>query len=156
MAQAAKSAGVWPIAVDSWEGMPEPGPQDAGHYPRGKFGHVGIADFHAAMTAAGLARVDYQAVQGYVPAVLETFEPPPILFAHLDMDQYASTLAAAHWAWTRLLPGGTLAFHDWIPGREDILASGAAHEFLRRLKSRESAQVRAAEKMELYITKPER
>lgn len=117
---------VW--AVDSWEGMPTPGPGDNNEYPKGKFGHVDVAEFNRGMAKAGWYAGDYIVVKGFVPEVFVRGPAWPANlrfgFVHVDLDQFQTTIEAARWAWPRILSGGALAFHDWYPGKDKLAAAG--------------------------------
>lgn len=110
------------IGVDSFEGMPEPTERDIkdgwNPYPRGRL--------KADPPNVPGARM----VRGWVPEVLDDLPDGPYAFAHVDMDQYDSTLAALQWLRPRMMPGGVLCCDDWFADR-DWLAAGAINAVAR-------------------------
>lgn len=120
-------------AVDSWRGMPQPGPKDGDAYPKGFFSQVTFDVFRGKLRELGHPDASYDAWQGWVPEVFQTM-PMDLTFSfvHIDLDHYETTLAAADWAWQRLVPGGVVAFHDWRPA-QSLLAPAAVTVFLDRV-----------------------
>lgn len=118
-------------AFDSFCGMDVPGPKDSPSYPRGRFDVGGPDEFmrHVRSVSPGLLILHV----GFIPESLEGVGPLDLAFAHLDLDHYAPTLAAARWAWDRLVPLGVMAFHDYFTP-EHGGASTAAFEFLESVE----------------------
>lgn len=114
-------------AVDSFQGMPAPGPHDNGLYPRGQYDVGGSGPLYRASQHLSNVRIH----EGFVPHVLQGLEiDGGIAFAHVDLDHYEPTLAALLWCWRHLNPGGILVSHDYIVGR-DFLAAGGCNAFTR-------------------------
>lgn len=122
-------AGQFPhcIGVDSFAGMPPPNAardiKDGWNpYPTGRLA-AGMQDAHAAAPRASLIR-------GFVPDVLVQIPDEKFAFAHVDLDQYDSTLAVLQWLDTRMVEGGVVVCDDYFPDR-DWLAGGAINEFAK-------------------------
>ena len=120
------------VAVDSFRGMPEPGPRDGPNYPRGKLNCGGLPWFEGMLDANKIDPKYYVLVQGWVPQVLEEFpwiSDEGFSFALVDLDQYQSTFDALKWVWPRVRPGGVIVCDDYFPGATNY-ASGAITDFL--------------------------
>ena len=124
MADFAASLGRTIHAVDSFEGMAEPGPLDGDEYPKGKLSVGGLSEFQKLVGPCPNAVFHV----GWVPEVLAEINTT-LAFVHVDLDHYLPTLVALHWAWARMSPGGILMSHDWFPGKQE-LASAAIQEFI--------------------------
>lgn len=111
------------FGIDSFEGMPEPGPHDYKdgecRYPRWRL-RVPIERARERVPSAILIR-------GFVPEILADAPQGPFAFAHLDIDHYATTAFALEWLWKRMLPGGILCCDDYFP-HQDVLAAKALNE----------------------------
>lgn len=154
MAKEAKKYGRKAIAVDSWEGMATPGKGEE-MYPKGMFSLGGVERFHKLMEARGLSRSDYLVYPGWIPYVFGTVVLNGVLgFVHIDVDHFIPTLEAAQWVWSQFGTHGTIAFHDWFPGRM-TLAAGAISQFLSNTAKRSPDGIRVSvEGMEMIISKP--
>ena len=123
LAEIAKHPGKT-IGVDSFEGMAEPTGRDMFNggqpYPKGRLA--------AGMDHARRVAPKAVLVRGFVPEVLAEITDTGFAFAHLDMDQFAPTLAALEWIVPRMIPGGVVVCDDWFAGRE-VLAAGAINQF---------------------------
>lgn len=134
----AMQRGVLAVAVDSFEGMDEPGPRDVYpdglcEYPKGRFDVGGVKPLLQRMESAGY-RLDthYAVYKGFIPSILESIEPDwRYSLVHIDVDHYEPTLAAMNWAWPRLHPGGIMLCDDYFDWKTEHLASGAIHAWLR-------------------------
>lgn len=119
-------------AFDSFKGMDDPTPADAGNYPKGMFDIGGPEAFVQLMTASGVDRATYDVWPGYVPAAFS--EVPASLrfsWAIVDLDHYQPTVDALSWVSARLNPGGILALDDYVPAiNRGKLATRAIDEFL--------------------------
>lgn len=114
--------------VDTFEGMPAPDPLldiKAGWnpYPKGRLA-AGLETLPARIR--NHPRV--QLIKGAVPEILPSIPRETFAFAHVDMDQYGSTLAALQWLWPRMAEGGVICCDDWFADR-DWLAAGAINQF---------------------------
>ena len=114
-------------AVDSFQGCGDPGPRDNNQYPRGSLTVNGSSAFRKLVSPLGGAVVVHE---GWVPEVLAEIDADRFAFAHIDLDHYAPTLDALRWIWPLMPPGGIVACHDYIPGR-DILATGAISDWMK-------------------------
>ena len=119
-------------AFDSFAGMNEPSPADAGSYPKGMFDIGGPETFVQLMTASGVDRARYDVWPGYVP---ECFARVPenlrFSWAIVDLDQYQPTADALRWVPARINTGGILALDDYVPVvNRGKLATRAIDEFL--------------------------
>lgn len=112
------------MGVDSFEGMPQHTERDEKDgwipYPKGR-----LASAPPKVPGATL-------VKGWVPDILKYLPVGPYAFAHLDMDQYDSTLAALEWLYPKMLSGGIIVCDDWFKDR-DWLAGGAINLFAERV-----------------------
>lgn len=127
--QLAPYAELWgktAVAIDSFVGMAEPGPEDADErgrqqYPTGAMNVGGDDTFRQAAWEYIYHRpACVKIVRGWVPDV---FQSPDLAerrfcFGHIDLDQYRPTLDALEWLWPRMVRGGTVAVHDYLPWRQ--------------------------------------
>jgi O-methyltransferase len=92
---------------DTFTGIPEASAGD--WHVIGDFSRVNLADVQQALAGA-IFHI------GVFPATLAGLTLPPIAFAHIDCDQYASTKAAIEQL--PMMPGGIMLFDDWheLPG----------------------------------------
>lgn len=127
------------IGVDSFVGMPKPSDDDLLHgthyYPEGKL----AAGMEYAQKAAPTAAL----IKGFVPEVLVHVRVTEFAFAHVDMDQFHSTLEALHWLWPRMMVGGILCCDDWFENRTK-LAAGAIALFGRAMNNPPQTYLRKA------------
>lgn len=125
----AHAAGKTCYAVDSFTGMAEPGPRDAGLYAAGTYDLGGQAGVDALRARCGDAVRSLVVVAAYIPEAFD-FIPADVRFSfvHVDLDHYQPQLDALRFAWERLAPGGVIASHDWFPDRT-TLAAGAFNDF---------------------------
>lgn len=121
----AKARGVTAHAFDSFAGMGEPGPEDAGQYQRGALSNGGTDRFMRLLGGCD----SYVLHQGYIPDCFASYSGNGFAFAYLDVDHYLPTKIALEWVWQRILPGGILGLDDVFPGR-GILAGKAVDEWL--------------------------
>lgn len=98
-------------AFDSFVGMNDPGPNDNGTYPRGRFSIGGVDNFKYARHAS------VKTWPGYLPGSLcGEADLLRFRFAHVDLDHYWPTLSTLRWLWPRMNPGGVVCVHDYFPG----------------------------------------
>jgi len=113
-------------AVDSFRGMGPATDRDNGQFQAGTLDPGGSAAFRELAAPFGKT---IQVHEGWVPGVLEPMDGVEALaFAHVDLDQYAPTLAVLRWLWPRMSPGGIVACHDWRPPSTQ-LASAAIDQW---------------------------
>ena len=122
LARAALDQGRLCHGIDSFCGMREPTDRDrlpdgSSPYERGDLDPGGTVALEAALLAEfGCIPAHVKIWQGFIPEILESIDiPGGLALAHVDLDQYAPTLAAMRWAWDRMRPGGILACHDYLP-----------------------------------------
>lgn len=115
------------VAIDSFEGMDQPTERDRDEH--------GILQYQKGCLNGGVEASDRVAAEpnaivfkGFVPNVFFQIHLNPFAFVHLDVDQYAPTMAALDWIWPRLADGGILVAHDWLPSSK-ILAAAAIDEW---------------------------
>lgn len=119
MAELARQTGRVIHAVDSFRGMAEPTEHDGESCPHGSHNVGGSKRFrHLVAPYAGTVVVH----EGYVPDVLGELEDVRFAFVHLDLDQYAPTLASLRFVWPRMNAGGHLLCHDWRPDATRLAA----------------------------------
>jgi O-methyltransferase len=94
-------------AVDSYEGLSSPGERDGGYW---EAGDMAAAEAEVRQRLAPFAA---EIVRGWVPGVLAEVPAQALAFAHIDVDLYEPTRAAAEWAYERLSPGGILVCDDY-------------------------------------------
>lgn len=103
---------------DSFEGLPAPGPQDATlvegdcYAPREAFEQT-FERWDAPLP---------QIHEGWIQDTLPDHLPVQIAFAYLDLDFYASTLAALEQVYPRLAPGAVLCLDDYCDRAHSPLA----------------------------------
>lgn len=129
LAMIMKHAGTT-YGVDTFEGMPPPDSlrdiKDGWNpYPTGR-----LAAPLDALPAAVRQHPRVRLIKGAVPEILASIPGETFAFAHVDMDQYGSTLAALEWLWPRMAENGIICCDDWFADR-DWLAAGAINQFAR-------------------------
>ena len=121
LAELARRNGRRIHAVDSFRGLGPTTERDGGEYQAGCLDVGGSAVFRDLAAPFGATILIHE---GWVPDVLGELAEVRFGFVHLDLDQYAPTLASLKFLWPRLAPGGCVVCHDWEPeGR--TLAAGA-------------------------------
>ena len=118
----------WTYGVDTFEGMPPSNPErdvkDGWNpYPAGRL-KAGLDSLSTHIRKHPLVHL----IRGTVPDILPHVPDKLYAFAHVDMDQFDSTLAALEWLWPRMLPSGIVCCDDWFADR-DWLAGGAINRF---------------------------
>ncbi len=95
--------------IDSFEGLPEPGPMDTFH-KKGDFG----------LDATDLVKVWHhfslmvQLYKGFSPEVFTKLPPhETFAFVHVDVDLYQSVKDALDYFYPRLIPTGMMIFDDY-------------------------------------------
>lgn len=95
-------------AIDSYEGLSEPGAEDGDHWEQGVFATPVDAVRNAFGDVGGV-----QFVKGWIPQVLDTLSDTSYSFVHVDVDLYQPTAASVAYFWPRLAPGGVLLCDDY-------------------------------------------
>lgn len=93
---------------DTFEGLPEPTPQDSQKYRTGQY------SCSLESVQQYLADMNVEFHKGLFPHTAEAVADKLFSFIHLDMDLYEGTLAALQFFYPRLSPGGVLISHDYL------------------------------------------
>jgi O-methyltransferase len=107
---------------DTFEGLPQTTPADGVRFHAGEF----QSNLEQVRQYVGTERVHYY--PGLFPATATGLTDRLFSFVHLDADLYESTLAAFHFFYQRLSPGGIILCHDY-PSASGVVK--AAEEFFR-------------------------
>ncbi len=96
--------------IDSFEGLPEPGPMDKFH-KKGDF-DISIDDMENIMDLT--ERHEVTILTGFSPEVFTQLPPHEIFsFVHVDVDLYQSVKDALDYFYPRLIPTGMMIFDDY-------------------------------------------
>jgi O-methyltransferase len=93
---------------DTFSGMPEKR-SEADTYEIGSFGDTSLEEVKLHM--AGEAGVEFH--PGFIPDTFRGLEEKSIAFAHIDVDQYATTKACCSFIFPRLVAGGVMVIDDY-------------------------------------------
>lgn len=93
---------------DTFEGLPEPEAID-GNFPPGRFA-CGLDEVKGYFGSEPNTHFHV----GVFPDSGAAVQDRSFAFVHLDMDLYKGTLAALHWFYSRMSPGGVIIGHDYI------------------------------------------
>ena len=130
------------LGIDSFEGMPAPTVRDVKEgwnpYPKGR-----LSSDYAAVKAEFDKYHSVMILKGWVPEILKSLGDARFAFAHVDLDQYDSTLGTLQWLSTRMIDGGIICCDDYFADR-DWLAGGAINEFIRTVRPLSGAHGRKA------------
>lgn len=98
---------------DTFEGLPDPQPQEQAHLQPGQY--HGTLDAVQAFLAG---QANIMLYPGEFPASAAGCEALGFSFVHLDVDLEASTRACLEFFYPRMLKGGIILTHDysWLPG----------------------------------------
>jgi predicted O-methyltransferase YrrM len=123
-------------AVDSFEGMPEPGDEDADgdgvqSYPKGRFAGFTPEMLWNRLFPTNEASIPYECVKGWIPQCLDRLDGNRFAFVYVDLDHCDPTRKLLDWLVPRMVDGGIILCDDWFPGK-DHLASVAIAEFYER------------------------
>ena len=107
--------------VDSFEGFPEPRPEDFIAVNRGKDGTARAPAFKQGDAAASLEHVrrvlrDFPCVhfhQGFIPQTLSCLPETRWAFVHIDVDLYQPTLESLEYFYPRMVTGGIAICDDY-------------------------------------------
>ena len=102
------SGGVRLHLFDTFEGLPEPGPDETGHLRAAQYrsGLPAVRDFLSCQ-----ANVVFHA--GHFPQTAVGLEEERFSFVHLDVDLKSSTRACLDFFYPRMVPGGIIMTHDY-------------------------------------------
>jgi hypothetical protein len=92
---------------DTFEGLPEPGPNDSARFCKGSYG---CSLESVQQYLAGLPVVYHK---GFFPQSADGLGDAMFAFVHLDVDLYTSTLEGLKFFYPRLSRGGILVSHDY-------------------------------------------
>jgi hypothetical protein len=133
--QEGKNRRVW--GFDSFEGFPEPSPEDASkrNPKKGEWAGVSPADITAILRTGGLRSEwinEYtKLVSGFFNTSLSQYNKKPIAFLHVDVDLYDSYLDVLNTLYPYVSKGGVVLFDEYgdaqWPG-----AKKAVDEFLKK------------------------
>lgn len=104
---------------DSFEGFPEPTPEDAGprHPQKGEFA-VSLEDVEKLLLFAGLPQAWLDArvtlVKGYFEDTLPKYSGGQIALLHADADLYASYKTILTELYPQVVPGGLVVFDEYM------------------------------------------
>ena len=124
------------VAVDSFEGLPEPEPRiDNAYFERGDYrgrsgSEASLREFWVHAASLGLAEV-IEPVQGFFDQALATIDPGRrFCFVHIDGDLYGSVRSALDELYDRVVEGGVIAIDDFFHPSQGPLR--AAVEFFNQ------------------------
>lgn len=131
---------IW--AFDSFEGLPDPSLEDGGSVGfRGKFNYAMsiVIDF---LKKVGVEEDFIQTQMRFIPGFFDTslklYTGPGIALIHADVDLYKSYKDILETLYSKLVPGGIIAFDEYL-ATDELAAYPGAHkainEFLGDLKS---------------------
>jgi hypothetical protein len=124
-----KGRRIW--AFDSFEGFPEPSPQDdSPRKPRkGEWSDTSVEGVRQMLVSSGLdaAFVESQIrfVKGFFNESLVKYDGGPIAFLHLDVDLYESYLTTLRAMFPKVAPGGAVLFDEYLGAKEREKFPGA-------------------------------
>jgi len=93
---------------DTFEGLPEPTRRDHPKYQAGQY------SCSLESVQQYLANENVEFHKGLFPGTAEAVKDHVFSFVHVDVDLYEGTLAALHFFYPRLSPGGVLISHDYL------------------------------------------
>ncbi len=107
--------------VDSFEGFPEPRPEDFIAVRRGKTGTARAPAYRQGAAAASLEHVrrvlhDFPGIHfhpGFIPQILTRLPETPWAFVHIDVDLYQPTLESLEYFYPRMVKGGIVICDDY-------------------------------------------
>lgn len=109
---------VW--LYDSFQGLPEPGPEDEGRRSDFQKGYLKADRQDVAMTFHNAGLDHPNLVVSDISTLNPAYLPGKIAFAHIDLDLYEATLDALDIVWERLSNGGVVVVDDYnnpdLPG----------------------------------------
>lgn len=128
---------------DSFEGFPEPSPEDDSyrHPKKGDFREASIGRVREVVRKAEVQ--EPVLVKGFLEDTLPTFRQP-LAFLHLDVDLYSSYKVALEELFDQVVPGGIVAFDEYL----DPKWPGATQAIDEVLAGRH--QIRKARHLEKY------
>lgn len=92
---------------DTFEGLPEPGPNDSARFCKGSYG----CSLESVQQYLSGFPVAYH--KGFFPQTADGLRDAVFSFVHLDVDLYESTLEGLKFFYPRLSRGGILLSHDY-------------------------------------------
>lgn len=116
---------------DSFEGFPEPSPEDASpRNPRkGEWNKSTMKGIHDLLVAAGLSaewvRARVTLVKGFFEKSLPKHHGKQIALLHLDADLYQSYKTSLSLLYDKVQPGGVIAFDEYMGSFEHLHFPGA-------------------------------
>ncbi len=96
--------------IDSFEGLPEPGPMDTYH----KKGDFALGDLEFVEMASTFKTRSVKLLRGFSPSVFTYLSPyEKFAFVHVDVDLYQSVKDALDYFYPRLIVTGMMIFDDY-------------------------------------------
>lgn len=96
------------IAIDSYAGLPQPGPADGTHWKRGDLS----ADLDGVRRRLA-GQPGFEPVRGWIPDVLATLPERRYAAVHIDVDLHEPTLASIAYFYPRTETGGLILCDDY-------------------------------------------
>ena len=123
-----KSRHIW--GFDSFEGFPEPKPEDSGsrNPQQGEYKtdmEAVYALLEGSKFDAAFLRSKITLVKGFFSESLPKYSGPGIALLHIDADLYQSYLDVLNALYDKVRPGGIIAFDEYMDGRTNIAFPGA-------------------------------
>lgn len=95
---------------------------------KGQLGGTSVAKVRSLLIASGLEAQFVHSrialVKGFFSQSLKTYSGP-IAFLHLDVDLYDSYRACLAELYPKVVPGGVVAFDEYMGGQEQVMFPGA-------------------------------
>jgi hypothetical protein len=92
---------------DTFEGLPEPGPNDSARFSKGSYG------CSLESVQQYLSGLPIQYHKGFFPQTAGALLDSTFAFVHLDVDLYQSTLEGLKFFYPRMSSGGIILSHDY-------------------------------------------
>jgi hypothetical protein len=102
------------VVIDSFEGLPEPGPgDDGGVHQQGEFSAGGVLRYFMNFHDAGYPPPE-EAYGCFITAEsLREVRTRPTALLFLDLDLYQPTIDCIRYFWDSVVPGGRIFTHDY-------------------------------------------
>lgn len=131
LANAGKGRAVW--GFDSFQGFPEPAPEDSSSRTpqKGDWAGTSPKDVQQVLKAAGVPTENVHLIPGFFPDSFSAYDGSPIALLHIDVDLYQSYKDCLDFFYPFVVKGGVILFDEYNdanwPG-----ATKAIDEFLER------------------------
>ena len=120
---------IW--GFDSFEGFPDPSPEDRGTRDtrKGDWGSTSVGHVHGILAHAGFdrhfVRQQVTLVKGFFEDTLHKYRGGPIAFLHVDVDLYQSYKTCLEELYPRVAPGGVVLFDEYLNTLDHLKWPGA-------------------------------